>query len=59
MKEAYESTLPSVCFVFPSVVARHWLDKHVPAAMNTHATIEELLDVVFSMWSLSHQMLNM
>jgi hypothetical protein len=30
-------------------VAREWLSKHDPMAMNTHATnaIEELLDTVF------------
>jgi hypothetical protein len=32
------------------------LCKHVPAATNTHATIEELLNAIFSMWSLLYQM---
>jgi hypothetical protein len=36
----------SVC-VTPLIVAREWLDKHI--RMNTHATIEELLDAMFSM----------
>jgi hypothetical protein len=34
-----------------TAVARQWLREHIPAAMNTHAITEELLDVVFSMWS--------
>jgi hypothetical protein len=25
-------------------IAGQWLSKHIPAAMNTHATVEELLD---------------
>jgi hypothetical protein len=32
--------------------ARQWHGKHVSAAMNNHATIEELLEVVFSIWSM-------
>jgi hypothetical protein len=28
--------------------AREWLGKHVPVAKDTHATIEELLETVFS-----------
>jgi hypothetical protein len=28
-----------------TAVAKQWLGKHVPAATNTHATIEELLEV--------------
>jgi hypothetical protein len=32
-------------------VARQWLGKHVPAARNTHSTIDELLDAVFPMQS--------
>jgi hypothetical protein len=31
-------------------VAKEWLGKHVPAATEIHPTIEELLEVVFSMW---------
>jgi hypothetical protein len=34
-----------------SAVARQRLGKHVPAAKNTYATIEELLDAVFSVVS--------
>jgi hypothetical protein len=29
-------------------VSRQWICKHVPAATNTHATIELLLETVFS-----------
>jgi hypothetical protein len=36
-------------------VARQQLSKNVTAAMNTHATIEELLDALFSMRSISYQ----
>jgi hypothetical protein len=32
-------------------IVGQWLSKHIPAAMNTHATIEELLEVAFSMQS--------
>jgi hypothetical protein len=39
-------------------IARQWLDKHVPAVTNTYATIEELLDAVFSMQSVSYQIIN-
>jgi hypothetical protein len=35
-----------------TVVARHWIGQHVPAATNTQATIE-LLDAVFSILSVS------
>jgi hypothetical protein len=41
-----------------TVDARQRIDKYFPAATNTHATIE-LLDVVFSMRSVSYQILNM
>jgi hypothetical protein len=37
------------------LVARQWLSKHVPAAMNTFTTIEELLAASVSMQSVSHQ----
>jgi hypothetical protein len=33
----------------PPNVARQRLGKHLPAATNTHATVEELFDVVFYM----------
>jgi hypothetical protein len=29
-------------------VPRQWLGEHIPMAVNTYATIEELLDSVFS-----------
>jgi hypothetical protein len=31
------------------------LGKHIPAATNTRTTIEELLDAVFSVWSVLNQ----
>jgi hypothetical protein len=34
----------------PRIVARQRLGKHVPTGMNIHATIDELLDVSFSVW---------
>jgi hypothetical protein len=34
---------------------QQWLGTHVIAAINAHATVEELLDVLFSMWSVSYQ----
>jgi hypothetical protein len=43
------------CVPRPNPVARQRLGKHVPAAMNTHATIEELLDVAFYMRLVSYQ----
>jgi hypothetical protein len=39
-------------------VIRQWLGKQVPVAMNTHATTEELLDALFSMRSVSYDILN-
>jgi hypothetical protein len=42
-------------FVLPPKVARQRLGKHVPAATNTHATVKELLDPVFSMRSALNQ----
>jgi hypothetical protein len=36
-------------------MARQWLDKNVAAATNTYAAVEELLDVLFSMWSMLYQ----
>jgi hypothetical protein len=32
-------------------VSEQWLSKHIPAEMNTRATIGLLLETVFSMWS--------
>jgi hypothetical protein len=37
----------------PHIVARQRLGKNLTVAMNTHATIEELLDASFSMRSVS------
>jgi hypothetical protein len=47
-----------LCVCVPPNVARQRLDKHVLAASNTHATTE-LFDAVFSMRSVSYQILNM
>jgi hypothetical protein len=44
-----------ICIPPPTIIARKRLNKHVPIAMNTHTTIEKLLDVLFSMQSISHQ----
>jgi hypothetical protein len=38
-------------------VARQRLGNHFPAATNRHATIEELLEAVFSMRSASYQII--
>jgi hypothetical protein len=39
---------PPCCLcVSHNPVASKWLGKHVPAATNTRATIEELLDAIF------------
>jgi hypothetical protein len=40
-------------------VARQRLGKHISAATNTHATIEELLAAAFSLLPVSYQILNM
>jgi hypothetical protein len=46
----------SVCLnVYPPIVSRQRLGKNVTAAMNTHATIAELLGASFSMRSVSYQ----
>jgi hypothetical protein len=45
-----------VCMCNPLIVVRQRLGKNVPAATNTHATREELLDASFSMRSVSYQM---
>jgi hypothetical protein len=45
--------------VYPHIIASQCLSKHVPLATNIHATIEELSDVVFSLWSLLYQILSM
>jgi hypothetical protein len=46
----------SVClYVYYRNVARQRIGKKVTVAMNTHETIEELLDASFSMRSVSYQ----
>jgi hypothetical protein len=37
------------------IIARQRLGRDITAVMNTHATIEELLDASFSMWPVSYQ----
>jgi hypothetical protein len=39
----------------PPIVARQRLDRNVTAVTNTHATVDELLDALFSMWPVSYQ----
>jgi hypothetical protein len=39
----------------PPTVARQRLGRNVAAVTNTHATIEELLDVSFSLWPVSYE----
>jgi hypothetical protein len=41
--------------VYPPIVARQRLGKNVTAATNTHETIEELLDVSFSIRSVRYE----
>jgi hypothetical protein len=43
----------------PNLVARQLLSKHIPVATDAHPTIEELLDAVFSMWSVLYQIFRM
>jgi hypothetical protein len=46
----------SVCqYVYPPIIARQWHGKNITAAMNTHATIEKLLEASFSTRSMSYQ----
>jgi hypothetical protein len=44
-----------LCVCIHLVIDRKLLAKHVHAATNTYATIEELLDVSFSMQSVSYE----
>jgi hypothetical protein len=58
-KWVYENTLLPVCICPPpSAVVRQRLSKQVSAATNTYVKTE-LLDAVFSMRSVSYQILNM
>jgi hypothetical protein len=41
-----------------TVVARQRPGKYVPAAANTHATTEEMVDAMFSVLTVSYQILN-
>jgi hypothetical protein len=43
-------------YVSPSIVDRQRLGKHVPASVNTHTTIEDVLGASYSLPSLSYQM---
>jgi hypothetical protein len=47
---------PCCLCVFP--LNKPLLDKHIPSATNTHVTVEELLDAVFYMRSVSYQILH-
>jgi hypothetical protein len=47
--------VPECVSVYPPIVARQLLGRNVTAVTNTHATIEELLEVSFSMWPVSYQ----
>jgi hypothetical protein len=46
-----------LCVCVPSNVARQRLGKRFPAVKNTHEIIEELLGAVFSVRSVSYQIL--
>jgi hypothetical protein len=39
----------------PPIVARQRVGKHIPAATNSHATIEKLLDASFSVLSVLYE----
>jgi hypothetical protein len=49
---SYQSVCP---YMYLPIVARQRLGKNVTAAMQTHATLEELLDAPFSMRSVKYQ----
>jgi hypothetical protein len=46
-EEAYEVALLNECLYNSHTFARQRLCKNIPAAKNTHARIEELLDMCF------------
>jgi hypothetical protein len=48
----------AVCVSPTQIVARLMFGKHVPAATNTHAPIEKVLDAVFPMRSATYQILS-
>jgi hypothetical protein len=56
LKEAHEILL-SVYLCVPPIVARKRLGKHIPAATNAKERIEELLDAVFFLRSVSYQII--
>jgi hypothetical protein len=33
-------------------ISKQWISKHIPVVTNMHATIELLLETVFSTWSM-------
>jgi hypothetical protein len=41
--------------VYPPVIAKQWLRENITMATNTHTTVEELLDTLFSMQSMPYQ----
>jgi alkylhydroperoxidase/carboxymuconolactone decarboxylase family protein YurZ len=41
----------SICEIFSTAVALSQLDKHMTEAMDMHATVEELLDAIYSVKS--------
>jgi hypothetical protein len=51
-------TLLCMRLCVPPNVARQPLGKHFPATTSTNTTVEELLDAVFYMRSVSYQILN-
>jgi hypothetical protein len=55
-KGVFHKFLPSVCvYICIPLTARQRLGKNVTAAMNTYATIQDLLDASFSVRSVSYQ----
>jgi hypothetical protein len=40
-----------------AVIARQWHRKHISIATNQHVTVDELLEVAFSVWSVLSQWL--
>jgi hypothetical protein len=46
-----------LCVCVPSNVARQLFSKYVPTARNKHATIKELLEVVFSVVPVLYQII--